>query len=156
MVTIDCLGHKSTWEVSFIFHAQVDITVEFPLMRHTFSIGDRSRLQVGQSSTCTRCLRSRTVVTCAEWGLTLSWSSWEKVLAWWQHVSKISLHINGTFCQAESVKNFYDGRRSAKTQAESIIQKTKGSIHKICHSKSQSREEWSNRRGTGTQVKSQC
>ena len=31
MVTSNCLGHKFNWEVSYSFHAQVDITVELPI-----------------------------------------------------------------------------------------------------------------------------
>ncbi len=41
-------------------------------MRHTFSIGDRSGLQPGQSSTRTLCLRSQDFVMCAECGFALS------------------------------------------------------------------------------------
>ncbi len=41
-------------------------------MRHTFSIGDRSGLQAGQSSTRTLFLRSQDFVMCAECGFALS------------------------------------------------------------------------------------
>ncbi len=41
-------------------------------MRHTFSIGDRSGLQAGQSSTRTLFLRSQDFVMCAECGFGLS------------------------------------------------------------------------------------
>ncbi len=41
-------------------------------MRHTFSIGDRSGLQAGQSSTRTLFLRSQDFVMCAECGFSLS------------------------------------------------------------------------------------
>ncbi len=41
-------------------------------MRHTFSIGDRSGLQAGQSSTHTLFLRSQDFVMCAECGFALS------------------------------------------------------------------------------------
>ena len=47
------------------------------MMRHTFSIEDRSGLQAGQSSTHTLCLWSHAVVTRAEWGLALS--------CWYRH-----------------------------------------------------------------------
>ena len=42
------------------------------IMRHTFSMGDRSGLQAGQSSTRTLLLRSHAVVKRAECGLALS------------------------------------------------------------------------------------
>lgn len=42
------------------------------IMHHTFSMGDRSGLPAGQSSTRTLLLRSHAVVTCAECGLALS------------------------------------------------------------------------------------
>ena len=46
------------------------------VMCHTFSRGDRSWLQAGQSSTCTLLLWSHAGVTCAECGLALS--CWNK------------------------------------------------------------------------------
>ena len=46
------------------------------IMRHTFSMGDRSGLQAGQSSTRTLLLRSHAVVKRAECGLALS--CWNK------------------------------------------------------------------------------
>ena len=46
------------------------------IMLHTFSMGDRSGLQAGQSSTCTLLLWSHAVVTRAECGLALS--CWNK------------------------------------------------------------------------------
>ena len=61
------------------------------MMRHTFSIGDRSGLQAGQSSTRTLCLRSHAVVTRAEWGLALS--------CWNRHgVPGKSRHLDGSIC----------------------------------------------------------
>ena len=46
------------------------------IMGRPFSMGDRSGLQAGQSSTCTLLLWSHAVVTCAECGLALS--CWNK------------------------------------------------------------------------------
>ena len=75
-------------------------------MRHTFSIGDRSGPQAGQSNTRTLCLRSHTFATCAEWGLALScWNRHEvpgkNHCLGDQHISlqnsNITLCINGTF-----------------------------------------------------------
>ena len=68
------------------------------IMRHTFSMGDRSGLQAGQSSTRTLLLRSQAVVTRAECGLALScWNkqgaSMKKMLLWWQHVLLQNLYV---------------------------------------------------------------
>ncbi len=45
------------------------------MMSHTFSIGDRCRLQAGQSNTFTLSLRNHTVVAHSEWYRALSWSN---------------------------------------------------------------------------------
>ena len=61
------------------------------MMHHTFSIGDRSGLQAGQSSTHTLCLRRHAVVTCTEWSLTLS--------CWNRHgVPGKSISLDGSIC----------------------------------------------------------
>ena len=61
------------------------------MLRHAFSVGDRSGLQAGQSSTRTLCLRSHAVVTRAEWGLALS--------CWNRHgVPGKSCYLDGSIC----------------------------------------------------------
>ena len=80
------------------------------IMRHTFSMGDRSGLQAGQSSTRTLLLRSHAVVKRAECGLALScWNkqgqSMKKTLLGWQHVLLQNLYvpfsINGAFTDVQ-------------------------------------------------------
>ncbi len=79
-------------------------------MRHTFSIGDRSGLQAGQSSTRTLFLRSQDFVMCAECGFALSllkyaWTSLEKMSSWRQHIVLQNLYvlfsINGTITEEQ-------------------------------------------------------
>ncbi len=80
-------------------------------MRHTFSIGDRSGLQAGQSSTRTLFLRSQDFVMCAECGFALScwnmyaWTSLEKMSSWRQHIVLQNLYvlfsINGAITEVQ-------------------------------------------------------
>ncbi len=79
-------------------------------MRHTFSIGDRSGLQAGQSSTCTLFLRSQDFVMCAECGFALScfkyaWTSLEKMSSWRQYIVLQNLYvlfsINGAITEVQ-------------------------------------------------------
>ncbi len=78
-------------------------------MRHTFSIGDRSGLQAGQSSTRTLFLRSQDFVMCAECGFALScWNMhgrpW-KMSSWRQHIVLQNLYvlfsINGAITEVQ-------------------------------------------------------
>ncbi len=66
-------------------------------MRHTFSIGDRSGLQAGQSSTRTLFLRSQDFVM---WFcivlLKYAWTSLEKMSSWRQHIVLQNLYVH--FC----------------------------------------------------------
>ncbi len=81
-------------------------------MRHTFSIGDRSGLQAGQSSTRTLFLRSQDFVMCAECGFALSLekmgqcrTSLEKMSSWRQHIVLQNLYvlfsINGAITEVQ-------------------------------------------------------
>ncbi len=79
-------------------------------MRHTFSIGDRSGLQAGQSSTRTLFLRSQDFVMCAECGFALScWNMhgrpWKKMSSWRQHIVLQNLYvlfsINGAITEVQ-------------------------------------------------------
>ncbi len=78
-------------------------------MRHTFSIGDRSGLQAGQSSTRTLFLRSQDFVMCAECGLhclvEYAWTSLEKMSSWRQHIVLQNLYvtfsINGAITEVQ-------------------------------------------------------
>ncbi len=79
-------------------------------MRHTFSIGDRSGLQAGQSSTRTLFLRSQDFVMCAECGfcivlLKYAWTSLEKMSSWRQHIVLQNLYvlfsINGAITEVQ-------------------------------------------------------
>ncbi len=78
-------------------------------MRHTFSIGDRSGLQAGQSSTRTLFLRSQDFVMCAECGFALScWNMhgrpWKRCLLEGSILcSKISVlfSINGAITEVQ-------------------------------------------------------
>lgn len=62
------------------------------IMRHTFSVGDRSGLRAGQYTTYTLILRRHAVVTRAECGLAFFFllkyagTSLKKTLLGWQHV----------------------------------------------------------------------
>ncbi len=78
-------------------------------MCHTFSIGDRSGLQAGQSSTRTLFLRSQDFVMCAECGfaflLKYAWTSLEKMSSWRQHIVLQNLYvlfsINGAITEVQ-------------------------------------------------------
>ncbi len=78
-------------------------------MHHTFSIGDRSGLQAGQSSTRTLFLRSQDFVMCAECGFALScWNMhgrpWKRCLLEGSILcSKISMYfsINGAITEVQ-------------------------------------------------------
>ncbi len=79
-------------------------------MRHTFSIGDRSGLQAGQSSTRTLFLRSQDFVMCAECGFALScWNMhgrpWKRLSSWRQHIVLQNLYvlfsINGAITEVQ-------------------------------------------------------
>ncbi len=64
-------------------------------MHHTFSIGDRSGLQAGQSSTRTLFLRSQDFVMCAECGLhvLLNMHDVLKMSSWRQHIVLQNLYV---------------------------------------------------------------
>ncbi len=67
-------------------------------MRHTFSIGDRSGLQAGQSSTRTLFLRSQDFCNvCRMWFcivlLKYAWTSLEKMSSWRQHIVLQNLYV---------------------------------------------------------------
>ncbi len=79
-------------------------------MRHTFSIGDRSGLQAGQSSTRTLFLRSQDFVMCAECGFALScWNMhgrpWKRCLLEGKHIVLQNLYvlfsINGAITEVQ-------------------------------------------------------
>ncbi len=79
-------------------------------MRHTFSIGDRSGLQAGQSSTRTLFLRSQDFVMCGRmWFcivlLKYAWTSLEKMSSWRQHIVLQNLYvlfsINGAITEVQ-------------------------------------------------------
>ncbi len=62
-------------------------------MRHTFSIGDRSGLQAGQSSTRTLFLRSQDFVLSCIVLLKYAWTSLEKMSSWRQHIVLQNLYV---------------------------------------------------------------
>ncbi len=79
-------------------------------MRHTFSIGDRSGLQAGQSSTRTLFLRSQGLCNvCRMWFcivlLKYAWASLEKMSSWRQHIVLQNLYvlfiINGAITEVQ-------------------------------------------------------
>ncbi len=79
-------------------------------MRHTFSIGDRSGLQAGQSSTRTLFLRSQDFCNvCRMWFcivlLKYAWTSLEKMSSWRQHIVLQNLYvlfsINGAITEVQ-------------------------------------------------------
>ncbi len=84
-------------------------------MRHTFSIGDRSGLQAGQSSTCTLFLRSQDFVMCAECGFALScWNMhgrpWKRCLLEGSILcSKISMYFSALWCHHRSASYLCQG-----------------------------------------------
>ncbi len=79
-------------------------------MRHTFSIGDRSGLQAGQSSTRTLFLRSQDFVMCAECGFALScWNMhgrpWKRCLLEGSILcSKISMYFSALMVPSHKCK----------------------------------------------------
>ncbi len=79
-------------------------------MRHTFSIGDRSGLQAGQSSTRTLFLRSQDFVMCAECGFALScWNMhgrpWKRCLLEGSILcSKISMYFSALMVPSKKCK----------------------------------------------------
>ncbi len=79
-------------------------------MRHTFSIGDRSGLQAGQSSTRTLFLRSQDFVMCAECGFALScWNMhgrpWKRCLLEGSILcSKISMYFSALMVLSQKCK----------------------------------------------------
>ncbi len=79
-------------------------------MRHTFSIGDRSGLQAGQSSTRTLFLRSQDFVMCAECGFALScWNMhgrpWKRCLLEGSILcSKISMYFSALMVPSQKCK----------------------------------------------------
>ncbi len=79
-------------------------------MRHTFSIGDRSGLQAGQSSTRTLFLRSQDFVMCAECGFALScWNMhgrpWKRCLLEVSILcSKISMYFSALMVPSQKCK----------------------------------------------------
>ncbi len=79
-------------------------------MRHTFSIGDRSGLQAGQSSTRTLFLRSQDFVMCAECGFALScWNMhgrpWKRCLLEGSILcSKISMYFSALVVPSQKCK----------------------------------------------------
>ncbi len=84
-------------------------------MRHTFSIGDRSGLQAGQSSTRTLFLRSQDFVMCAECGFALScWNMhgrpWKRCLLKGSMLcSKISMYFSALICHHRSASYLCQG-----------------------------------------------
>ncbi len=101
---------------------------------HTFSIGDRSGLQIGQSKMFTRSLRSHAVVAHAEWDPELSWSNnmdfpW-KTSSWWHYLSlynhNICIHAKGTIAHIPVTHAIctdapsYHERRFASVAGESL------------------------------------
>ncbi len=74
-------------------------------MRHTFSIGDRSGLQAGQSSTRTLFLRSQDFVMCAECGFALSCWNMHMKYEILQHIVLQNLYvlfsINGAITEVQ-------------------------------------------------------
>ncbi len=78
-------------------------------MRHTFSIGDRSGLQAGQSSTRTSSSAARTCNVCRMWFcivlLKYAWTSLEKMSSWRQHIVLQNLYvlfsINGAITEVQ-------------------------------------------------------
>ncbi len=80
-------------------------------MRHTFSIGDRSGLQAGQSSTRTLFLRSQDFVMCAECGFALScWNMhgrpWKRCLLEGSILcSKISMYFSALIVPSQKCKH---------------------------------------------------
>ncbi len=79
-------------------------------MHHTFSIGDRSGLQAGQSSTRTLFLRSQDFVMCAECGFALScWNMhgrpWKRCLLEGSILcSKISMYFSALMVPSQKCK----------------------------------------------------
>ncbi len=79
-------------------------------MHHTFSIGDRSGLQAGQSSTRTLFLRSQDCVMCAECGFALScWNMhgrpWKRCLLEGSILcSKISMYFSALMVPSQKCK----------------------------------------------------
>ncbi len=79
-------------------------------MHHTFSIGDRSGLQEGQSSTSTLFLRSQDFVMCAECGFALScWNMhgrpWKRCLLEGSILcSKISMYFSALMVPSQKCK----------------------------------------------------
>ncbi len=79
-------------------------------MRHTFSIGDRSGLQAGQSSTRTLFLHSQDFVMCAECGFALScWNMhgrpWKRCLLEGSILcSKISMYFSALMVPSQKCK----------------------------------------------------
>ncbi len=79
-------------------------------MRHTFSIGDGSGLQAGQSSTRTLFLRSQDFVMCAECGFALScWNMhgrpWKRCLLEGSILcSKISMYFSALMVPSQKCK----------------------------------------------------
>ncbi len=79
-------------------------------MRHTFSIGDRSGLHAGQSSTRTLFLRSQDFVMCAECGFALS--CWNRHGRPWKRCplegsilcSKISMYFSALMVPSQKCK----------------------------------------------------
>ncbi len=84
-------------------------------MRHTFSIGDRSGLQAGQSSTRTLFLRSQDFVMCAECGFALSWWNmhghpWKRCLLEGSILcSKISMYFSALMVHHRSASYLCQG-----------------------------------------------
>ncbi len=80
-------------------------------IRHTFSIGDRSGLQAGQSSTPTLFLRSQDFVMCAECGFALScWNMhgrpWKRCLLEGSILcSKISMYFSALMVPSQKCKH---------------------------------------------------
>ncbi len=102
-------------------------------MRHTFSIGDRSGLQAGQSSTRTLFLRSQGFVMCAECGFALScWNMrgcpWKRGLLEGSILcSKISMYFSASMVPSQKCKLplpraliplFHQGSSSAGSEPE--------------------------------------
>ncbi len=85
-------------------------------MRHTFSIGDRSGLQAGQSSTRTLFLRSQDFVMCAECGFALScWNMhgrpWKRCLLEGSILcSKISMYFSALMVHHRSASYLCQGQ----------------------------------------------
>ena len=81
------------------------------IMRHTFSMGDRSGLQAGQGRTWTLLLRSHAVVTRAECGLALS--CWNKQGRPWKRrcldgsicCSKICMYFSAFMLPSQKCKS---------------------------------------------------